>query len=211
MDKWYYISQGDHLQNIQNVCEAGVRLVQLRVKNLEEQKLLELARTAQQICKKYNATFIINDHVALAKEIHADGVHLGQNDISPIEARKMLNTAQIIGGTANTLEDCTRLIDQRVDYIGLGPFRYTTTKRNLSPILGLEGYQNITSKLKQEGSSTPIYAIGGIRQTDFNDLLKTNIHGMAISGLISQQTPESIKDILAIPTLQNTRKWKHYI
>ncbi len=201
MDKWYYISQEDHLQNIQNVCEAGIRLVQLRAKNLKEQELLELALAAQQICKKHQAIFIINDHLALAKEIHADGVHLGQNDISPIEARELLDAHQIIGGTANTFEDCKRLITQKVDYIGLGPFRYTATKKNLSPILELEGYQNIISKLKQENSSTPIYAIGGITQADFNDLLKTNIYGIAISGLISQQSPESIKDILAIPTL----------
>ncbi|UTW66205.1 thiamine phosphate synthase [bacterium SCSIO 12643] len=201
MDKWYYISQEYHLQNIQNVCEAGIRLVQLRAKNLKGQELLELALAAQQICKTHQATFIINDHVALAKEIHADGVHLGQNDISPIEARELLAPHQIIGGTANTFEDCKKLIAQKVDYIGLGPFRYTTTKKNLSPILGLEGYQSIVSKLKHAGATTPIYAIGGITQADFNDLLKTNIYGIAISGLISHQSPESIKDILAIPTL----------
>jgi len=201
MDKWYYISQEDHVQNIRNVCEAGIRLVQLRAKNMEEQTLLELALEAQKICKKHRTTFIINDHVALAKEIQADGVHLGQNDLNPIEARELLNSSQIIGGTANTLDDCKKLIDQKVDYIGLGPFRYTTTKKNLSPILGLEGYQQITSKLRREGHSTPIYAIGGITQNDFNNLFNTHIHGIAISGLISHQSPESIQSILAIPHL----------
>lgn len=201
MDKWYYISQENHLQNIQNVCEAGGRLIQLRAKNVHEQALLDLALGAQSICKKYGATFIINDHVLLAKEIQADGVHLGQNDMTPIEAREVLTSKQIIGGTANTLEDCKHLIHQKVDYIGLGPFRYTTTKKNLSPLLGIKGYQKIIKTLEREGHSPPIYAIGGITQNDFNDLYQTNIHGIAISGLISHQSPEHIRNILAIPHL----------
>ena len=73
----------------------------------------------------------------------ADGVHLGKNDMSPSDARKILGNGYIIGGTANTLDDIERLIKEGVDYIGLGPFRYTETKKNLSPILGIDGYKKI--------------------------------------------------------------------
>jgi thiamine-phosphate pyrophosphorylase len=206
MHKWYYISQEDHLQNIQNVCEAGVRLIQLRVKNVAFQQYQEIANQAKEICKQYNTQLIINDNVLLAKSIQANGVHLGQNDMSPLEARKLLSSNSIIGGTANTYKDCIHLIQQKVDYIGLGPYKFTTTKKNLSPILGLDGYQNIVSQLRNEGYSTPIYAIGGITENDFENLFKTNINGIAISGLISNQTPQNIKQILRIADLTMSNK-----
>ena len=93
------------------------------------------------ICRKYNATLILNDHVHLVKEIGANGVHLGKSDMSPVKARELLGSNYIIGGTANNMEDIRQLHKSGVDYIGLGPFRFTRTKKNLAPILGIEGYK----------------------------------------------------------------------
>lgn len=198
MDKLYYISQGvtpkEHLQNIQKVCEAGCKLVQLRLKESSEDTYISIAKKAKNICEKYNAKLIINDNIKVAQTIKADGIHLGKNDLSPIIARKTLVNKSIIGGTANTLEDCIELINQGVNYIGLGPFKFTNTKKNLSPIIGLNGYEKIIKSIKN--TNIPVYAIGGITSADFESLYKTGVFGIAISGLISNKSVSEIKKII---------------
>ncbi|MBD0831271.1 thiamine phosphate synthase [Aestuariibaculum sediminum] len=185
--KLHYISQGntpeEHLQNIQKACTYGAELVQLRLKNTEENTILKTAEKARAITGHYQTRLIINDHYKIAKAVNADGVHLGKTDICPTIAREYLGKWFIIGGTANTLEDCKNLISKKVDYIGLGPYRFTKTKENLSPILGLEGYQLILKELK---TKTPIIAIGGIVEEDITALIKSGVYGIAMSGSITQ-------------------------
>jgi len=193
MDKLYYISQGDHLKNIKNACEGGVKLVQLRAKELPFKAYFQLALKAKEICDSYGATLIINDNVEVAVLVDAEGVHLGKSDRSPREAREILGADKIIGATANTYEDCMVLIDQKVDYIGLGPFRFTNTKQHLSPLLGLEGYRKILQKMKENGCNTPVYAIGGIEKEDMEALFKTTINGVAVSGILSGKATTEIK------------------
>ncbi len=184
--KLHYISQGntpeEHLENIQNACTYGAELVQLRLKNTNENTLLKTAEKARDITSHFQTRLIINDHYKIAKTVNADGVHLGKTDACPLEAREHLGKWFIIGGTANTLEDCQNLTNKKVDYIGLGPFRFTKTKDNLSPILGLGGYQSILEQLK---FTTPIIAIGGIIEQDIPQLLQTGIYGIAMSGAIT--------------------------
>lgn len=186
INKLHYISQGntpkEHLENIQKACQSGAELVQLRLKNLSEKKVLKTALEAREITSHFQTRLIINDHYKIAKEIKADGVHLGKTDTCPTVARKHLYTWQIIGGTANNLEDCKILIAKEIDYIGLGPFRFTTTKENLSPVLGLDGYTLIIKELK---TATPIIAIGGITGNDITEILKTGVSGIAMSGEIT--------------------------
>lgn len=199
MDKIYYISQGtteeEQLQNINNVCKAGGKLIQLRVKEASFNDHISIAKKAKEICDHFEAKLIINDHVQIAKEIKAAGVHVGKNDIAPTEARKIIGSKHIVGGTANTYEDCITLIAQKVNYIGLGPLRYTETKKNLSPILGFSGFHEITSRLQHEGHKVPIYAIGGITENDFEKLYEAGVFGIAISGLISNTPVSRIKEI----------------
>ncbi|AUP77546.1 thiamine phosphate synthase [Flavivirga eckloniae] len=187
LPKLHYISQGhtakEHLENIQRACTSGAELVQLRLKNTSEKKILKAAEEAREITSHYQTRLIINDHYKIAKKVKADGVHLGKNDTCPTTARKDLDPWQIIGGTANTLEDCEKLIEKKVNYIGMGPFRFTTTKNNLSPILGTNGYLTILETLQTD---TPIIAIGGITLKDVPELLKTGIHGIAASGEITK-------------------------
>lgn len=185
--KLHYISQGaspkEHLENIQKACNSGAELVQLRLKNVSEKKILKLATEAREITSYFQTRLIINDHYKIAREVKADGVHLGKTDTCPAIARKHLYTWQIIGGTANTLEDCETLIGKDVDYIGLGPFRFTTTKDNLSPVLDLNGYKAIIDALT---TKTPIIGIGGITTEDVIDILETGISGIAVSGEITR-------------------------
>ena len=185
--KLHYISQGstpkEHLENIQQACQAGAQLVQLRLKEVSEQEILDTALKARKITAISNTSLIINDHYQVAKEVNADGVHLGKTDTCPTIARQFLGDPFVIGGTANTLEDCQALIEKQVNYIGLGPFRFTSTKKNLSPVLGTEGYQRILQALTKP---TPIIAIGGITLEDIPQIMQTGVHGIAISGAITQ-------------------------
>ncbi|WP_255702809.1 thiamine phosphate synthase [Antarcticibacterium sp. 1MA-6-2] len=148
----HYISQGkipeEHLENIRRMCAAGADWVQLRLKNETFERVLETAKAVKNICDAFQVKLIINDFPEVAKKINADGVHLGKLDSCPLEARRLLGKDKIIGGTANTLEDCESLCEKQVDYIGLGPFRFTTTKKNLSPILGTAGYQELLCSLR---------------------------------------------------------------
>lgn len=167
-------------------CRGGVRWVQLRVKNLPAAEWRQRALDVQAVCRHHGTTLIINDNPQLAREIGADGVHLGQQDMPPAEARALLGPGFIIGGTANTLADIEGLVAAGVDYIGLGPFRFTTTKEKLSPILGLAGYAELLAQCRAAGFATPVVGIGGIELADVAGLLATGLHGVAAAGAIGR-------------------------
>ena len=189
IDPLHYISQGStaeaQLMHIENACRAGVTWVQLRMKKQPAEVVADVARQVRPLCTRYGARLIINDHPEVARAVGADGVHLGKEDMPVTEARKLLGPSLIIGGTANTNEDILAHVRDGADYVGLGPFRFTPTKEKLSPILGLAGYQAIFQKLRQEGIATPIVGIGGIGLDDVELLLRTGLHGVAVSGLIT--------------------------
>lgn len=186
ISKIHYITQNtttlNHLQATEIFCLGGADWVQVRIKNEDKATNTTIAKAAKTITDKYNAQLIINDHVELAKEVGAAGVHLGKNDRSPKEARELLGEGFIIGGTANTFADVQYLVEQGVDYIGFGPFRFTETKKNLSPVVGLEGYINLIKACKEANITTPIIGIGGITDADVAQVMNTGIHGIALSG-----------------------------
>lgn len=174
----------DHLQQVDAACHAGIRWIQLRMKNAGDPLFLETALAAKKICDARGCFLIINDRVDIAGAAKAHGVHLGKQDMPVGEARRLLGDNFIIGGTANTAGDILEHHRQGADYIGLGPYRYTTTKKNLSPVLGLEGYHRIMTELRQEQVFIPVVAIGGIRTEDMPALLQAGVHGIAFSGLL---------------------------
>lgn len=202
MYKLQYISQGDtqeeQLNNIQKALEFGCRWIQLRFKKANAETLEQTALFVKELCKKFDAIFIINDHVTLAKKIDADGVHLGLTDSSIKEARELLGEEKIIGGTANTYEDVVQRFHEKCNYVGLGPFKFTSTKEKLSPIVGLAGYKKIISTLKSEGIEIPIFAIGGILEEDIELILNTSIYGVAVSGLITNNPTESLQNKMVV-------------
>ncbi|MBV2228240.1 MAG: thiamine phosphate synthase [Sphingobacterium mizutaii] len=184
-----YISDGrtfsDQERNIRKALDSGIKWLQLRWKFGREKELHQLAELSRKLCELYQATFIINDHLHLAKELDADGIHLGLQDESILSARAVLGNEKIIGGTANSFQDVLQRIQEECDYIGLGPLRFTSTKQKLSPVLGFSGYQEIIQRLKNEKVQyPPIYAIGGIKEQDLTELLQAGIYGVAISSLI---------------------------
>lgn len=207
--KLHYISQGntpkEHLENIQKACTSGAELVQLRLKNISDKKFLKWAQEAREITFHFQTRLLINDNYKIAKEVKADGVHLGMSDSCPTFVRKHLHTWQIIGGTANTFQDCETLLDKQVNYISLGPFRETTTKENLPPVLGLQGYTAITDVLK---TGTPILAVGGITLNDVTALLETGVSGIAVSGAITSNF-NSIREFNNLLNASSTAEQRH--
>lgn len=173
-----------YLDGIREALAGGCKWIQLRMKSATDEEVRPIALKVKKLCKEQNAIFLIDDRVQLVKEVGADGVHLGKNDMPIAEARKILGDDFIIGGTANTFEDVKAHYEADADYIGCGPFRFTTTKEKLSPILGLEGYHEIIQKMKAENIDIPIVAIGGITKEDIPDIMKTGVNGIALSGSI---------------------------
>ena len=185
-----YISTGntvnEQLNNIRKVLENKGNWIQLRWKNAPKTALIELAFQVTELKKQFDFTYIINDHVSIAYKVNSDGVHLGLKDLSVQQARNLLGSDKIIGGTANTAEDVRQRIAENCDYIGLGPLRFTSSKQNLSPVLGYEGYQNIIQEIQKEDQHhPPIYAIGGIKQEDILQLQHIGIYGVAVSSLLT--------------------------
>ena len=190
VDKLHYISQqpenGSHLTAISQALQAGCKWIQLRVKDQPADVVLEYAMEAKKLCNQHGAKLIVNDYLEIALEVGAYGVHLGLQDMPVSRARKIAGSKMIIGGTANTFRDIGQRIAEGVDYIGLGPYRFTHTKQKLSPILGWEGIDEIMKKLAP--APVPIIAIGGILPDDMTEIMKSGVHGIAISGAITYAT-----------------------
>ena len=196
----HFTDRYSYLDSVRIALEGGCRWVQLRMKDASPEEILPIAKEALTMCREHGATFIIDDHVNIVKQINADGVHLGKLDMPISEARRILGRDFIIGGTANTFEDVRAHHEAGADYIGCGPFRYTTTKKNLSPVLGLEGYRRIVSQMKGANIHLPIVAIGGITKEDIPSLMETGITGIALSGsILRAESPiEEMKEIVTL-------------
>lgn len=173
-----------YIDGIRLALEGGCKWVQLRMKDAPDEQVAQLGVQARELCDRYGAKLILDDRVNLVAKTGADGVHLGKNDMPIAQAREILGPGKIIGGTANTFEDIVAHWKSGADYIGCGPFRFTTTKKNLSPILGLEGYRDIVARMKDAGITLPLVAIGGITAEDIPAILETGVDGIAVSGTV---------------------------
>ncbi len=196
ISRLHFISQENegmsHVDSIRLALEAGCRWVQLRVKNRTEEEVLPIAWEAIRLCDSYGAKLIINDFPLVALAVGAYGLHLGLTDMPVREARTLVGGKMVIGGTANTWDDILQRVKEGADYVGLGPYRFTNTKQNLSPIVGIGGYRTLMHQMREAGYTTPIIAIGGITPGDIAELRETSVHGVAISGaLIGADDPKS--------------------
>lgn len=187
----HYTESISYLDSAMYALRGGCKWIQLRMKDVSDEEVRPVAETLLEECRRHGAVMIIDDRVALAKEIGADGVHLGHDDMPIAEARAVLGGKYIIGGTANTLEDVMRIYEGGGDYVGCGPYRFTTTKKKLSPVLGTDGYRRILGGMKAYGIELPVVAIGGIELDDVAILKNTGVAGIAISGaVIRSVSPE---------------------
>lgn len=184
----HYVSQEigglSHLDAIEKACKAGCKWVQLRVKDVDFDTYCHTAIKAKALCDKYGTILTINDNPLIAKIAEAGGLHLGKEDMSPSDARQIVGDI-IVGGTANSWEDIVRLSKEPIDYIGLGPFRFTKTKKKLSPVLGVEGYKMLLDKMIAHNIQIPVLAIGGIQLEDVSTIMETGVYGIAFSGMLT--------------------------
>ena len=173
------------LDKIEKILLGGVKIIQHRFKYGKDKDNLKKAIEINYLCKRYNSLFIVNDRVDIAIASNADGVHLGQDDIDIITARKLLGNSKIIGVSANNQEDISNAIKNGCDYIGIGPVFQTLTKKNKEP-LGIEKIKALTKNI-----NVPWFAIGGINKDNIASLKNHGIRKVAlISGLLNSEDPK---------------------
>lgn len=164
--------------------EGGCKWIQLRMKDATYDEMKSTALEIIPMCRENDIILVIDDNVELVNELRVHGVHLGKNDMDPRKAREILGPHAIIGVTANTADDILSFRGIDVDYVGVGPFRHTTTKKNLAPVIGLDGYKDIVAKVTAAGNKLPLVAIGGITLEDVTGIMATGVQGIAVAGSI---------------------------
>jgi thiamine-phosphate pyrophosphorylase len=177
-------------EHIRLLLEAGLAWVQFRRKLKTEDLTTEVknglikeAFELNELCRQYQASFIINDHLWLCQEIDADGVHLGRRDGSLTEARQILGPRKIIGTSSNSLSDLQEAFLIGVDYSGLGPIYPTTTKKDHNPVLGWQKTIEIITNFKQD---LPVVLIGGISESDLPLHSSLETCGIALSSALTE-------------------------
>lgn len=170
---------------VKAVLDGGGRWIQVRMKDASDEEISKVVKEIMPMCLETEAFLILNDRVELAKELNVGGVHLGRCDMLPSKARMILGAAAVIGVTANTFDDVLGVRALDIDYIGIGPFRFTETKKNLAPVLGLDGIKEICDRMQEQEILIPRVAVGDVKYDDVPDLMKAGVNGVAVSGAIA--------------------------
>jgi thiamine-phosphate pyrophosphorylase len=166
-----------HAEQVRRLCAAGVRWVQLRLKDTPRDAWLAAARESVAHCRAHGAICIVNDSVEIALESGADGVHLGRLDLEWREARRRLGPGPILGGTVNYDADAQRAVAAGcLDYVGVGPLRFTKTKKELAPLRGFDGIRSLVGQL----GGIPAWGIGGVEVADVAPLRAAGVAGTAV-------------------------------
>lgn len=179
------------IEQARGAIAGGCRWVQVRMKDTPEARVAMVLQSLIPLCRDRGVTLIVDDHVELAKMDGVSGVHLGQMDMAVAEARKILGPDKIIGLTVNTLEQAHAVAGVPCDYLGIGPWRFTSTKKKLAPVLGADGIKEIIDTLRTGGCQLPIVVIGGVEANDVRPIMAldtTGNTGVAVSGAIAAAT-----------------------
>ncbi len=175
-----------HLDQVRELCEAGAKWIQLRMKDASESEVESVAREALSLCDDHGALLIINDYLEVAIKLGAGGVHLGKSDMDWKAARNLAGPDLVIGGTVNSLSDAREALACRsLDYVGVGPYRHTTTKKNLAPVLEKKAFKELLQFLGE----LPKVVIGGVLPEDLPEIAAMETEGVAVSsGLFTGET-----------------------
>ncbi|MGE7219432.1 thiamine phosphate synthase [Priestia koreensis] len=172
------------LEVLEDAIKGGITLFQFREKGAEALKgneKKELARSLQEICRKYHIPFIVNDDIELAIELDADGVHIGQDDESASAVRRRLGSNKLIGVSAHNVAQAKQAIIDGADYIGVGPIYPTATKLDTEPVQG----STVIESILEENIQIPIVGIGGITETNAGDVIRFGADGVSVITAIS--------------------------
>ena len=175
-----------HVEQAKQLCEAGAKWIQLRIKNSDPESVEAVALDVKPICDEHEALLVINDYLNLALKIGAGGVHLGRDDTDWQTARGLAGPDLVIGGTVNSLDDARKALASRsLDYVGVGPYHYTETKEKLAPVLDEKGLSEIVEFLGE----LPKVVIGGVKPEDLPEIAKLDADGVAVSsGLFREKS-----------------------
>ena len=207
--KLQFITHGSSIKEItdgaRKAVEGGCRWVQVRMKDATAAQVEEAVIQLASLRDSHRITLLVDDHVEMAARLSClDGVHVGKHDMPVNDARKLLGPGKILGATANTFNDLRTAVAAGADYVGLGPCRFTTTKKNLSPVLGPDGYRRILNECRAQGITSPVVAIGGITSGDIPSILSTGVSGIAVSGSILRAKDPVAETAGLIETIENT-------
>lgn len=169
------------LEQVQEALDGGATCIQLREKQLDDKTFLQEAIEIQKLCKEYHVPFIVNDNVDIAKDMHADGIHVGQSDMEALDVRKALGNDVILGVSAQTVEQAKKAEAHGADYLGVGAVFPTGSKDDAEDV----SYE--TLKAICEAVSIPVIAIGGITQDNVKELAGSGIVGIAVISAIFAQ------------------------
>ncbi len=176
------ISKLTHAEQVERFIEGGAKIIQLREKYASPKEFYESAKEALKIARRQNVKIIINDRVDIALALKADGVHLGQTDLPPARARRILGEKAIIGFSTHNLQQAAEAVKLPIDYLAIGPVFATRTKENPDKSVGIEGVKNV----REIVGEFPIVAIGGINSENYQEVLQAGANSVAvISDLLS--------------------------
>ncbi len=180
------IPQHSHIEQVEIACQAGAKWIQYRCLTKSDEELLLDLNTIASICDDWGTTLIVTDHVHLKGKADIQGFHIENMNADFIALRKQLGDEFTLGGSANTIENLIRLANEGADYAGFGPFAHSSTKPNNLRVIDIDGYSYALKELKILHPEVPLIAVGGIKLADVQILLKTGIHGIAVSAAINQ-------------------------
>ena len=180
------ISGISHAEQIERLAAGGATLIQLREKHALPAEFFDAAEKAMNVARKLGVKIIINDRVDIALALQADGVHLGQDDLSPREARTLLSESAIIGYSTHSVEQAIEAIKLPIDYIAIGPAFETTTKLDPDAVVGLDGLRRIRNAI----GKFPLVAIGGINLANLRSVFDAGADSAAIIGALLSDTDE---------------------
>ncbi len=184
-----------HAEQVELLSQGGATLIQLREKRLSALEFYEQARVTVDVAARRGVQLIINDRVDIALAVGAHGVHLGQDDMPPDAARKLLGPNAVIGYSTHTIEQAIAATKLPIDYLAIGPIFATTTKCDTAPVLGIEGLRAV----RQAIGAFPLVAIGGISHANARDVISAGADSVAvISALLSDagRIPEATRSLL---------------
>jgi len=167
-----------HAEQVEKLTRGGATLIQLREKNASPRDFYEQAKEALEFARKNNVKVIINDRIDIALVLKADGVHLGQDDLLPEHARKILGEKAIIGFSTHNLKQAVEAVSFPIDYLAIGPVFVTKTKENPDAVVGVEGVR----KVREAIGDFPLVAIGGVSLENFQEVLSAGADSVAIIG-----------------------------
>src|SRR5215213_764624 len=189
------VSGFSHAEQVKLLSRGGASLVQLRDKQMLAREFYEQAKAAVAVSARHGVQLLINDRVDVALAAGAQGVHLGQDDMPPAAARKLLGPKAVIGYSTHNIEQAIAATKLPIDYLAIGPIFASTTKNDTAPVLGLDGLQAV----RQAIGAFPLVAIGGITRSNAHDVIHAGADSVAvISALLSdpKRIPEATSSLL---------------